>query len=125
MSTDNVTTVGGFGHSNKGETTVITNIGAKGTNFAGTFIGRSAYYAFDFVTSIYTDKDDTLYVSFQCGDTNIEIVQEEKNRIKFQLNKSYPVGYLVYDSASGDLNIISADTVWFQGTVSGMYVDVH
>ena len=119
-----VTTVGGFGHSDNCKPAVITNIGARGTNFAGTFTGRSAYYAFDFVTSIYTDKDDTLYVIFQAGDTNIQVVRETNNKVKFQLNSSYPVGYLTYDSATGDLTITSAERVWFQGTLSGMYVAV-
>ena len=122
MADREVKLVGGFGHSsNSDNPNVITNIGPKGTNFSGTFTGRSAYYAFDFVASVYTDKDDALYITYQEGETNIEIIRESGQSYKFQLNNSYPVGTISYDSSSGDL-IIAGSTVWFQGTISGMYV---
>ena len=122
MADREVKLVGGFGHSsNSDHPNVITNIGSKGTNFSGTFTGRSAYYAFDFVASVYTDKDDALYITYQEGETNIEIIRESGQSYKFQLNNSYPVGTISYDSSSGDLTI-AGSTVWFQGTISGMYV---
>ena len=123
MADREVNLVGGFGHStNNNSPNVITNIGAKGTSFSGTFTGRSAYYAFDFVASVYTDKDDVLYIIFQAGDTSVEIVRETPQCFRFQLNTSYPVGTISYDSSSGDLTILGAPSVWFQGTISGMYV---
>ena len=74
MTDREVKLVGGFGHSdNSNKPDVITNIGAKGTNFSGTFSGRSAYYAFDFVASVYTDKDDVLYIIW-CANPKIAIV---------------------------------------------------
>ena len=122
MADREVNLVGGFGHStNSDSPNVITNIGAKGTSFSGTFTGRSAYYAFDFVASVYTDKDDVLYIIFQAGDTGVEIVRETPQCFRFQLNTSYPVGKITYDSASGDLTILGS-SVWFQGTITGMYV---
>ena len=123
MADREVNLVGGFGHStNSEQPNVITNIGPKGTSFSGTFIGRSAYYAFDFVASVYTDKDDALYIIYQGGDTSIEIIRETSQSFKFQLNNSYAVGTISYDSSSGDLTILGAPSVWFQGTISGMYV---
>lgn len=122
MADREVKLVGGFGHStNSDQPNVITNIGPKGTSFSGTFTGRSAYYAFDFVASVYTDKDDALYIIYQGGDTSIEILRETSQSFKFQLNNSYPVGTISYDSSTGDLTILGS-SVWFQGTVSGMYV---
>ncbi|NEO97634.1 MAG: hypothetical protein F6K58_02780 [Symploca sp. SIO2E9] len=122
MADREVKLVGGFGHStNSNKPDVITNIGPRGTSFSGTFTGRSAYYAFDFVASVYTDKDDVLYIIYQAGDTMIEIIRQSGQSFKFQLNNSYPVGTISYDSSSGDLTILGSD-VWFQGTISGMYV---
>ena len=123
MTDRDVNLVGGFGHSpSSSSPAVITNIGPKGTSFSGTFTGRSAYYAFDFVASVYTDKDDALYIIYQGGDTSIEIIRESSQSFKFQLNNSYPVGTISYNSSSGDLTIVGADGVWFQGTISGMFV---
>lgn len=122
MTDREVKLVGGFGHStNSDKPDVITNIGPRGTSFSGTFTGRSAYYAFDFVASVYTDKDDVLYIIYQAGDTIIEIIRQSGQSFKFQLNNSYPVGTISYDSSSGDLTIVGSE-VWFQGTLSGMYV---
>lgn len=122
MADREVKLVGGFGHSSDSNSPdVITNIGQKGTSFSGTFTGRSAYYGFDFIASVYTDKDDALYIIYQTGDTSIEIIRESSQSFKFQLNNAYPVGTISYDSSSGDLTIVGSQ-VWFQGTVSGMYV---
>ena len=122
MADREVKLVGGFGHStNSDQPNVITNIGPKGTSFSGTFTGRSAYYAFDFIASVYTDKDDALYIIYQGGDTSIEVLRETSQSFKFQLNNSNPVGTISYDSSSGELTILGS-TVWFQGTISGMYV---
>ena len=123
MTDREVKLVGGFGHSdNSNKPDVITNIGAKGTNFSGTFSGSSAYYAFDFVASVYTDQDDALYIIYQGGDTSIQIIRETSQSFKFQLNNSYPVGTISYNSSSGELTILGS-TLWFQGTISGMYVE--
>jgi|GEM_PF-6534110 len=122
MANREVNLVGGFGHSTNSETpAVITNIGAKGTNFSGTFTGRSAYYGFDFVVSVYTDKDDTLHMIYQVGQGDIKLERKSGQSFSFVLANSYPVGVVSYDSSSGDLTI-AGGTVWFQGTVSGMYV---
>lgn len=122
MTDREVTTVGGFGHSSDSNNpAVITNIGPRGTSFSGTFTGRSAYYAFDFIASVYTDKDDVLYIIYQAGDTPIAIIRESPQSFKFQLNSANPVGTMSYDSSSGNLTI-AGSTVWFQGTISGLYV---
>lgn len=122
MADREVNLVGGFGHStNNNSPNVITNIGAKGTSFSGTFTGRSAYNAFDFIASVYTDKDDALYILYQGGDTSVEIIRETSQSFKFQLNSAYAVGTISYDSSSGDLTILGS-SVWFQGTITGMYV---
>ena len=123
MTDRKVNLVGGFGHSSDSKKPdVITNIGQKGTSFSGTFTGRSAYYAFDFVASVYTDKDDVLYMIYQAGDTSIDIIRESSQSFEFRLkNGHYSVGTISYDSSSGDLTIAGSN-VWFQGTISGMYV---
>ena len=61
MANENLSLVGAWSHSN-GEGVELGNIGPKGNRFSGTFIGRTAYYANDFITNIYTDKDGALYV---------------------------------------------------------------
>jgi hypothetical protein len=123
MTDREVKLVGGFGHSdNSNRPDVITNIGTRGTNFSGTFSGRSAFYAFDFIASVYTDKDDVLYIIYQGGDTSIEIIRETSQSFKFQLHNSYPIGTISYNSSSGELTIL-ASRVWFEGTISGMYVE--
>ncbi|NEP13407.1 MAG: hypothetical protein F6K14_25015 [Symploca sp. SIO2C1] len=124
MADREVKLVGGFGHSyNQDDPNIITNIGPKGTSFSGTFTGRSGYFGFDFIASVYTDKDDVLYIVYQAGDDSMQIIRESPQSFEFKLKQGYPIGTISYDSSSGNLTIrASGSLAWFQGTISGMYV---
>jgi len=122
MSTREVTIVGGFGHSN-GEPDIIENVGKHGSRFSGTFTGRTALAGIDFMTSVYIDKESRLYLIFQAGERNVEVIRENESSYKLQLNSANPMGSISYDSKSGTLSIVAAKAGhWFQGTLVGMHV---
>jgi hypothetical protein len=123
MSSEPLRIVAGVGFAKAiNEEVVVANIGSSGNVFAGTFIGRTAYYAWDFVTTIYTDKDGALYVGFVGGDFEGQVKRNDPQRWTISLDDSEPVGTFRYDPSTGDFRIsnLSPDG-WVEGTVMGTY----
>lgn len=118
MASDDSTTVAVFAHSNNNDV-VVANIGKRGTRFAGTFIGRTDLYAWDFIMSVYTDKDAKLYVLFVAGDESIPTVQVTPHSVGFGQGAS--LGSLTYDPESGNLIINSHPAAWLQGALMGIF----
>lgn len=111
----------GFAQATDGEA-VVANIGSSGNVFAGTFIGRTAYYDWDFVTSIYTDKDGTLYVVFVGGDSEMYVKRNDPQSWTILINGSNPMGTFRYDRSTGNFYINNLSSGgWFEGTVMGTF----
>lgn len=121
MATQPCTSVCGSGTSN-GTDVVIANIGPSGNVFTGTFIGRSSVYAWDFITSMYTDKEGVLYVAFIAGDVNLDVHRTSPH--SWALNFTNYLATFTYDPKTGNFNINAPAGHWVQGALMGTYTAV-
>jgi hypothetical protein len=122
MSSEPLRIVAGAGFAKAiNEEVVVANIGSSGNVFAGTFIGRTFYYAWDFVTTIYTDKDGALYVGFVGGDFEAQLKRNDPQSWTVSVNDINPVGIFRYDPSTGNFCISNLSPGWVEGTVMGTY----
>jgi len=119
MGSATVTLVGGVGHSNPTEA-VVAQIAPEGNVFSGTFTGRSSH-SVDFVLGVYTDKTRRLHLSLLSSETTLVLTRVD--------NLSWNVfwdtkllGIVSFDAATGNLCIVTAPSLWFQGEVQGSFV---
>jgi len=122
---EEATLAAGKAHSPSGsKDVVVMNIGKKGNVFAGTFIGRTAYYAWDFIVGVYTDKDGRLSIVPIGGEITVtaDCVNLQHCKIK---SGNLPLGEMKYDPETGNFSIAGVgDGTWFQGELMGSYMSI-
>lgn len=113
---------GGYAHSSGDKYVVVMNIGLAGQVFAGTFIGRTSYYGWDFMVSVYTDAEARLSVVPVIGGeiiVNAENTDLQNCDIK---SGTLPLGKMKYDPKTGNFSISNYGGSWFQGHLMGSYI---
>jgi hypothetical protein len=122
---DSITFRGGKAHSSGGDKyVVIMNIGKKGNVFAGTFIGRSAYYAWDFIMGVYTDKESRLSIVPISSETPLLVNCTNLQNCKITTSSNTEIGNIKYNPDTGDLSISGTGKIWFQGELMGSYMEI-
>jgi hypothetical protein len=122
---EKATSVAGKAHSGGGNKyVVVMNIGKKGNVFAGTFIGRTAYYAWDFIVGVYTDKESRLSIVPIGGQITVNADCQSLHHCKIK-SGNLPLGEMKYDPETGNFSITGVgDGTWFQGELMGSYMQI-